>query len=314
LKILITGGAGFIGSNLAEKLIKRHNEIYILDWVSELKNLKNIVDRVHFIKGDIRKVNFRRILKDNEINGVVHLAAVSRVVWGEKDPEKCIDINVNGTKRLLEAISKNDKKPWIIFGSSREVYGEPRKLPVKEDYPKIPINVYGRSKLIGEQLVKRYAKMLNLHAIVLRFSNVYGNEKDILDRVIPRFIIAALKNEKIEIHGGNQIFDFTYINDTVNGIIKAIELLSDIQQNTYFYEDFHLLPGEPSTLQNIVKMISDHLQKDLIIKYTPPRNYDVKKFYGDPSKAEDILGFKSKVKLKKGIPMTIERFKEVFNL
>lgn len=315
MALLITGGAGFIGSNLAIKLLELNYEVIVIDTKENPVNLETIRDSIEYIKCDVRdSEKLQEIIDSLKIRGIIHLAAVSRVIWGEQDPERCIDININGTKSVLQAIVRSKSRPWLIFGSSREVYGEPEKLPVKEDFPKIPINVYGYTKLLGERLVEQYAKKYKLNAITLRFSNVYGNEKDILDRVIPRFILAALRDETIEIHGGQQIFDFTHIDDTVVGIVKAIKFLEELDQNSGFYEHFHILPGRPSTLQKIVNIIADYLKKSLKVVYTAPRAYDVVRFYGDPSKAYEILGFKARIFVEEGIPMTIERFKRVFGL
>jgi len=315
MALLITGGAGFIGSNLAIKLLELGYEVVIADIKKNPTNLAGILDSIKYIQCDVRnKEKIQEIIDSCKVHDVIHLASVSRVVWGEQDPEKCIDININGTISVLQAIIRSKYRPRLIYGSSREVYGEPKTLPVKESFPKIPINVYGYTKLLGERLVKQYVNKHRLNAITLRFSNVYGNEKDILDRVIPRFILAALRNETIEIHGGQQIFDFTHIIDTVEGIVKAIKFLEEIDSNSGSYEHFHILPGRPSTLQKIVKIIADYLKKDLKVVHTPPRKFDVIRFYGDPSKAYEILGFRAKIFVEKGIPMTIERFRKVLGL
>jgi len=315
LNILITGGAGFIGSNLAEILVEDGHELYILDVKEHPVNLSNVIHDVTYIKSDIRNGNvIADTIKKNRIDGIVHLAAVSRVVWGEKNPELCKSVNINGTKTLLESVENANRPLWIIFGSSREVYGEPEKLPVKEHDPKKPINVYGYTKLVGEKLIKRYSEKIGLNCIILRFSNVYGNEKDILDRVIPKFILSALKGNKIEIHGGRQIFDFTYITDTVNAIRNAIGVLENVDSNSGFCDDFHVLPGIPTPLPKVVDIISEYLDKELNVVYTEPRKYDVEKFYGDPSKAKELLNFEAKINVEVGIPKTIDRFREVFDL
>ena len=124
MRILITGGAGFIGSNLAKKLIENKDiEIHILDIKENPTNLKNIRGVINYIQGDVKN---RKLLYDilttSEFDGIIHLSAVSRVIWGEQNPKLCVSTNVDGTKILMETISKLDKKPWVIFGSSREVY------------------------------------------------------------------------------------------------------------------------------------------------------------------------------------------------
>ena len=317
-RILITGGAGFIGSNLAEQLLRIGDDIIIIDKVEDPQNLNNCMDSIEYIKMDICNLGeVRSILQTNGISGVVHLAAVSRVIWGEEQPAECLHTNVEGTRNLLKAIQESGKKPWAIFGSSREVYGEPDGFPVKETHPKAPLNLYGRTKLEGEIMISDFSKRNQSQAAILRFSNVYGNERDILDRVIPRFVLNGLKCQPIEIHGGNQFIDFTHIDDTVEGIIRTIAHLENKESKRTnlngngFCDDFHLLPGKPVTLQQVASTITDHLNADVPVHYKDPRTYDVEKFHGDPEKAARVLGFKAKISPEAGIPMTIDRFRTV---
>jgi len=315
-RILITGGAGFIGSNLARALVERDEEVILLDSVSNPVNIEPIRGDIEFVQMDVRNKNeVNELFKGNGITGVVHLAAVSRVIWGEENPNLCKETNINGTRNILLSMGAAGSNPWIIFGSSREVYGEPSQFPVRENYPTSPMNVYGKTKVEGERLVSEFSKKTNSPAMILRFSNVYGNESDIHDRVIPRFVIAGLKEECIEIHGGDQIIDFTHIDDTVNGIIRTIDHLicNGHDNGNPICDELHLLPGYPFTLQEAATTISEHLESDIEIIYTTPRNYDVTKFHGDPSKARDLIGFSAKIKPNEGIPMTIERFRKVID-
>jgi len=315
-KLLITGGAGFIGSNLAETLSNNGHELLLLDIRKDPANLSGITDHIEYINADIRhRQRLEKVLRCADVDGIVHLAAVSRVIWGEEDPARCVDVNVNGTRALLDAVGNAGARPWIIFGSSREVYGEPDSFPVREDFPKAPLNVYGRSKLVGEELVREYTGELALNSVILRFSNVYGNERDIHDRVIPRFVLSGLKGEGIEIHGGGQVVDFTYIDDTVDGIMRTIETLETMNRSgrDAYCDDFHILPGRPLTLQGVVRIISEHLDRELPVAYTGPRDYDVERFHGDPSKAKENLSFEAKITPDRGIPLTLDRFREVLD-
>jgi len=316
-RIVITGGAGFIGSNLAQALVKRGEDVILLDLFKDPVNIEPFNDKVDYVRQDVRDIEKTKALfKDDGISGIVHLAAVSRVIWGEQNPKLCVDTNVGGTHSVLEAVERAGSKPWVIFGSSREVYGESSKFPVKENFPILPVNVYGRTKVEGERLIQEFSHRTNTPSAILRFSNVYGNEKDILDRVIPRFVIAGLKNECIEIHGGNQIIDFTHIDDTVCGIMKTIDVLKKqhTNGNGVNCQDYHLLPGRPVTLQDVASTISNHLDSSIKIRYETPRNYDVTKFHGDPTKAREHLGFTAGILPQDGIPMTIDRFQETLDL
>jgi nucleoside-diphosphate-sugar epimerase len=310
--ILITGGAGFIGSNLAEYLLQMKKQVIVIDIKNNPQNLEKFIEKVEYFSLDIK--NYKSVEKIfslyDDIEGIIHLAAVSRVIWGEENPELCISTNIGGIENILNAIANMKTKPWLIFGSSREVYGEPNKFPVKENFPKNPINIYARTKLIGESMVRNYSKKYKIKSAILRFSNVYGNDRDILDRVIPRFVISALKNEPLYVHGGAQVFDFTNINDTVRGIIKTIEYLEN-QENNMIYEDFHILTGKPTNILELANIILSRVSSSSQVIITKPRNYDVVKFYGDPSKAYNKLGFSSNIGIEEGISMTIKNLKEL---
>ena len=307
-KILITGGAGFIGSTLAEELLKKGYAVHILDIKKHPENLQSFKCEVNYLECDVSSPDLHDAIRDVSPDGIVHLAAVSRVIWCEENPELCRSTNIGGTLNLMKTVSELPKRPWIIFGSSREVYGEQKNLPVKEDSSINPINTYGIAKAKGEVLIREYSNKYQFKGMVLRFSNVFGNEKDIMDRVIPRFTISMLNDEPIEIHGGNQIFDFTYIEDTVNGIMKAIDYIKNHEKHSYI-DTFHILTGKPTRIVDLPSIIGKQLGKTPEIIYTKARSYDVEKFYGDPSKARRILDFSSKIDISTGLKKTIENIR-----
>lgn len=308
--ILITGGAGFIGSTLAESLLKKNENLIIFDNRTDLNNIEDIKNIILLINEDIRNYSIlEKVFSQYEIEGVIHLAAVSRVIDAQNNPELCKSVNIGGIENILKVSSKQNNKPWVIFGSSREVYGEPKEFPVKEDFPLIPINIYGETKLYGENLLKKYCEKENMKGITLRFSNVYGNKKDILDRVIPKFVISALKNETIYIHGGKQSFDFTFISDTVMGIESAVCVLRNKSNN--YYNHFHILCGKPTTLQELITIIASKLQNyNLDVQYSKERDYDVNSFYGCTEKTMKELNFKTQISIEEGVDILINLFKE----
>ena len=153
-----------------------------------------------------------------ECSGVIHLAAVSRVFWGEQNPGLCWETNVKGTENVLTAASRMNPKPWVIYSSSREVYGHPQSLPVTEDAPLAPVNIYGRSKAAGEELVNK-ARTKGLTTAIVRFSNVYGSTSDHSDRVVPAFARAASLGEPLRVDGPDHVFDFNHLEDTVRGLV-----------------------------------------------------------------------------------------------
>lgn len=289
--VLITGGAGLIGTASKTYFEQR-------DWSVSTFDLKecDLDGRAIDYVGDI--VDFKplqNLLTD--IDGILHLAAVSRVIDAELDKEECTRVNVNGTKRLLEAASAA-KCRWFIFGSSREVYGEPTSLPVSEEDGVAPINHYGHAKVIGEEMVKKHCKINRMVHSNLRFSNVYGHPGDHQTRLVNAFIIQALKSEPLEIHGGGQLFDFTHIDDTACAIFTAAKKLHDLNESL---PPIHLLPGNAVAIEDLAAMVISITKSNSEIVYTPGRDYDVERFHGNPSRMNEILGYKCSIDIMTGI-------------
>lgn len=284
IKILITGVLGFIGRSLAEEIISRKldMDIYGIDIKDVVDENKFFVDKIKYEHLDIRNEDdVIAYFKRHTFDGIIHLAAVSRVVVAENNKPNCISTNYKGTKYILQnSVKKSDC--WFIFGSSREVYGEQEIFPVSEDAEKLPLNLYGFYKLEGERLVQNMAKKY----FILRFSNVYGNSYDIPDRVIPKFVRQAIKGEELVLEGGGQEIDFTFIDDTVDSIIRCIKLL---QNDEIQKEILHILPGVSNKITDVIDILKK-LGYQITVKTNPPRTYDVEKFIGEPSKRIKILG------------------------
>jgi nucleoside-diphosphate-sugar epimerase/glycosyltransferase involved in cell wall biosynthesis/MoaA/NifB/PqqE/SkfB family radical SAM enzyme len=303
--ILVTGGAGFIGTNLVAKLSHDGYKVIILD--VKLPRSPSLISNAEVELTDVRNfADVDRIFSRYRIRGVVHLAAVSRVIDAEEDHEACESINVGGLENVLKCAEAHGR-PWFIFGSSREVYGECDADPAKEGAELKPVNFYGNAKLRGERMVRSYSERAGVPAIVLRFSNVYGSWFDFESRVVPRFVRNIDAGKPVQINGGDQIFDFTHISDTVDGICRAIDLLDS--KSGQYYDEFHILTGDPHTLQELVAVISKVTGKKAEVEYAPARDYDVNRFTGDPGKAEKVLGFRAKVRLEEGIARTLENFR-----
>ena len=176
--ILVTGSAGLIGSALSSALLRGDVSVIGLDLRAGAQ-----------LRLDVRELS-SRISELNDVSGIVHLAAVSRVIHGEQNPALCRSVNIEGTRAVLEVAARLPLRPWVILASSREVYGEQRELPVREDAKLQPVNVYARSKVQAEQSVWQ-ARAEGLRACIVRFSSVYGSVHDYPDRVVPAFAIAA---------------------------------------------------------------------------------------------------------------------------
>ena len=301
--ILITGGMGFIGLSLTKKLNK--NKIILFDIRDNNKEEKPYLQfkNIEFIQGDTNNTSLlQSIFKRYKIDGIIHLAAVSRVAVAQNNPKECVRTNIKGTESLLKAMEDLSVKPWLIFGSSREVYGEPKTLPVKEIFEKKFVNIYGDTKIQGENLCANFAKKHDSSCVILRFANVYGNHFDLFDRVLPRFIYAIKNKQALIIEGGNQLIDFTHIDDTVDTIIKTIKY---IETNQQIIDDFHILPGIGWTLYQAITYIENSIGKKAIKKVNFKRNYDVEKFVGDDSKIKQILKSRQFLTLEKGLEISI---------
>lgn len=294
-KILITGCFGFIGRTLSEFLLKEVPgiDLFGIDLKKYPKDQNaKFLKGLHYTNVDIRQeTDVKEYFTKHSFDGIVHLAAVSRVVDAENDKQNCIATNYLGTKSILEKIK--DKRTWVIFGSSREVYGESKHLPVSEDADKLPINIYGFYKLKGEELVKNYIKKY----IILRFSNVYGNRYDIPNRVIPNFVRNAIKGNPIVLEGGDQVIDFTFIDDTINSIIKCMEKLTLGEINK---QELHILPGKGNKLTDIIDILKEYGFLFPVQKRTK-RIYDVEKFIGNPEKRISVLGKQRFLNLREGL-------------
>ena len=295
-KILVTGSAGFIGSALNEYLVEHNTQVIPYD----------IKDAPDYDIRDIDKLKNQV----NGVEGIIHLAAVSRVITAQEQPHECVSTNIGGISNILEvARTRNDDPPWIIFGSSREVFGEPQTFPVTEKSPRIPINIYGLSKITGEHLCETYAKYYNIKIRILRFSNVYTGVNDHLDRVIPKFILRALRDENLYINGsGEERFDFTYISDVIKGIWGCVE---EIRTSKSPLDDFNLSIGTPVSLKILAEIIVEKTNSNSKIMFNPSRDYDVNHFYASPKKAVEKLGFEPSISIDKGIDLAIKELKSL---
>ncbi len=259
------------------------------------------------IRGDVRDYRTVGEVLDGK-DAVFHFAAVSRVAWGQEDPLNCWLTNQLGTVNVLEACRKSSNRPMLFYASSREVYGEPSVLPVREDHPKNPKSVYGVTKLCAENACRSYLATGNgvdgVNQIIFRFSNVYGSERDLPERVIPKFMAQAIRGENIMLYGGEQVLDFSFIDDTVSGILKAY---SAGMQGDASGEDFHFVTGTGCSVSELARMIVDLVGSSSRIIPVQANGFEVRKFIGDPGKANRMLGYESSVRLHDGLRILKER-------
>jgi len=275
-RVLITGGNGFIGSHLGDRLTERGFTVVLLD----RKFTENTaMSQCEKILSDIFKVPSCLESIVSNVDIIVHLAAMSRVEWGEQDPIGCAQTNILGTLNLLNCVTSQPQPPVLIFGSSREVYGEPDRIPVREEDPKNPISIYGVTKLAAENLIKVYARNRELRAIILRFSNVYGSERDLPQRVIPRFCTLAREGKPVTVNGGSQILDFTFIDDVVEAISNCVEKCLD--NTSLLGTNTNLTSGEGISVRELAELIVHVWNSRSPIEILPARRFDVTRFQGD---------------------------------
>ena len=289
MRVLITGSSGLIGSALAEALSKRGHEIRCFDL---RRNPREDVRIAHSLYEACR-----------DVEGVIHLAAVSRVVWAHRDPVLCTEVNVGGVRNLCSAVRSMRPAPWVLFASSREVYGQQDELPVREDAELRPCNNYARSKVSGEEMVTA----LREHGVVTavaRFSNVYGSTADHPDRVVPAFARAAAHGGRIHVEGTANVFDFTYVSDVTRGVLSMVDQLSDGQ----LLPAIHFTTGRGFTLGELAYLAKRHCTKDLEVQPATPRSYDVSRFFGSPASAQQILGWSHLIPIEEGFASMVRAF------
>jgi len=240
-------------------------------------------------------------------SGVIHLAAVSRVALGEREPERCTRVNVEGTRRVLQGAASSPLRPWIIVASSREVYGETGQPTVTEDAPLRPINVYGRSKLLAESAVAA-AQREGLRAAVIRLSNVYGSTLDHADRVIPSFLRRALSGAVLPVEGRGHTFDFVHRTDVARGVAALAEQL---EAGAAVPPPIQLVTGVPTTLGGLAALAVECAGTQARIEERQPRSFDVRCFVGHPGRARRLLGWSAEVSLRRGLEGLVDDFRQV---
>jgi UDP-glucose 4-epimerase len=306
MKALVTGGAGFIGSHLAEELAK-DNEVIILDNLStgRMENIKDLVKKgnVKFVKGSMTDITLLQdIIKD--VDYVFHQGAIPSVPRSIKDPSASNDANINGTLNVLMA-SKEAGVKKVVYASSSSVYGDTPEMPKREDMKPNPLSPYAVTKIAGEYYCKVFQEVYGLKTVSLRYFNVFGQRQDPTSEyaaVIPKFITSILDNKSPTIYGdGEQSRDFTFVKHVVEANILAAE--SDATGV------FNIACGRRITINKLVDMINEILGKDVKPVYAASRAGDVKHSLADISRAKSF-GYEPKSNFKDGLKETIRWFND----
>ena len=308
-RVLVTGGAGFIGSHLVDALINEEVEVIVIDDLSRgnMENLNNAIKRITFRKLDIRNYEeVKKIFNETEVEVVFHCAANANVPYSVENPEYDFTVNVLGTFNILmSSLESNVER--VIYASSAAVYGEPEYVPIDEGHPLNPISPYGASKLAGEKLGFAYYHTYGIGFTSLRIFNAYGPRQK---KHVIYDILRKLNEDpsRLELLGdGRQVRDFCYVTDVVKAFLLAAENKNSIG------EVFNIGSGEAISLHKLASLIIEimGLKQRTKIYYTGKTwRGDIQKLVADISKAKNVLGFRPEVSLMDGITRVIKWFDE----
>ena len=307
-KFLVTGGAGFIGSNICRQLVKNGCFVRIIDnlLTGKKSNLTDIIDKVEFIEADMGDgVVARDAMKDIDV--VLHQGALPSVPRSVDDPALTHRHCVDATFELLLA-ARDTKIKRFVYAASSSAYGDTEVLPKVEDMKTTPLSPYAVGKLVGEYYCSVFSHVFGLETISLRYFNVFGPYQDPKSQyaaAIPAFVTAILKDEPPTIYGdGEQTRDFSYIDN----VVEANLLAASAKQTKG--EVVNIACGQRVTINEIIKMINDITGKSVKPTYTPTRAGDVKHSLADISAAQKVIGYKPVVMFEDGLKKAIEWYRE----
>jgi UDP-glucuronate 4-epimerase len=309
MKILVTGGAGFIGSHLVDVLTARGDSVVVIDdfndfYDPEIKrsNLRKTPAKI-FTADVCDQDQINTIIQTQRPDVIVHLAARAGVRPSIQCPELYLKTNIFGTFNLLEA-AKRTGVTKFVFASSSSVYGATPQIPFREDQVLVQtLSPYASSKLAGEQLCSNYSYLYGLKVVCLRFFTVYGPRQR-PDLSIHKFTRLIAGGKPIEVYGdGTQRRDFTFIDDTIQGVLGAIDFEGSP------FEIFNLGENQTVELNEVIGLIEKALGRSAVIQYQPPAPGDMPQTYADISKASQLLRYRPTTLIEKGIPRFVDWFR-----
>ncbi|MBD3376113.1 NAD-dependent epimerase/dehydratase family protein [candidate division KSB1 bacterium] len=305
---LVTGGAGFIGSNIVQALLNQKHDVRVLDNFATGKrdNLAPFRDRIDLIEGDIRSYHLVRAAVEG-VDYILHQAALPSVPRSIKDPITSNEVNVAGTLNLLEAAHHVGVKRLVIASSS-SIYGDLETLPKTEDMLPKPLSPYAVSKLAAEKYCGVFTQLYGLETVALRYFNVFGPRQDPTSQysaVIPKFVTAMLQGKSPMIYGdGEQSRDFTFVENVVHANLLACHPTPDTAGNV-----FNVATGKRISLNMLVDLLNEILGSDIEPQYLDPRPGDVKHSLANIGKAQQFLDYQVKVDFKTGLQHVVEWMK-----
>lgn len=301
MKFVVTGGAGFIGSRIVKSLLRDKNSVTVIDnlHTGKMQNLQDIIGEIEFVKADIRNYNdMKKIITD--FDGIFHEAALTLVQESFTKQNEYNDVNIVGTENIFKIAQEKNIK--VVFASSSSVYGNVTKIPIKESFPKNPINPYGITKLEDEKIAERYSKM-NLEVIGLRYFNVYGiGQTGSYAGVITKFVNRLKEMMPPQINGdGKQIRDFIFVDDVAKANIAAMK--SEIKEGF-----FNIGTGIGTTIKDLAEILIKISGKNFNPVYLDALEGDIKFSQADTTLTEKILKWKFQIPLIDGLEKIFPEF------
>ena len=307
MRYLVTGGAGFIGSNTVDELVRRGHSVVVLDDLSSGKedNLAEIRSKIRFIKGSITDIEVVRNAM-YEVEYVLHLAARTSVPRSVKDPIETNKINIDGTLNVLVA-AKELKVKRLVFAASSSAYGETPTLPKIETMQPHPISPYGVTKYVGELYGQAFGRCYGLENVALRYFNIFGSRQDpgsLYSGVLAKFCTAFLENTQPVVFGvGEQTRDFTFVENAVQANLLACEAPK------VSGKVFNVGTGGRTSLNAVLRALEKITGKALEAKYDSPRDGDIRDSQAGISRAIEFLGYNPQVSFEEGLTRTFEWYR-----
>jgi UDP-glucose 4-epimerase len=306
-KILVTGGAGFIGSHIVEDLVNSGHSVRIIDnfLTGKKENIEALQNEIELIIGDIRDLDacYKAV---EGVDVVLHQAALASVSRSIEDPLLSHDINVNGTLNILLA-SRDAGVKMLVFASTASLYGNALALPKREDMQETPLSPYAISKLIGEKYCQVFSQIYGLSTVCFRYFNVFGPRQDPSSQyaaVVPSFITKMLKGEGCTIYGdGEQTRDFIYVKNVVEANLSVLD------RDSVSGEIINIASGEETSINTLAEEMATILNFKGAPEHEEPRQGDVKHSYADISKLKELLKYTPPVPFQEGLAETIQWYK-----
>ena len=309
--VIVTGGAGFIGSETVERLVAEDYYVVVVDdfYSGSLDNIAKVLGsgRVDVVKADVSdfkelRESLEGVLRSGDVVGIVHLAAMINVVEVAENPRRAFEVNVLGTVNLLE-LSRLFDVERFVFASSVAVYGEPRGLPLREDHPLEPANLYGLTKKLSEEILWMWAREYGVKPVALRYFNVYGPRMrpGPYAGVVYRFIVSLLRGFRPVIYGdGLQTRDFVYVSDVAEANLLALK--------SKYVGPLNICSGVETSIIELYSRICSMFGWCPAPEFSKPRPGDVRRSVGDNSLARRVLGWQPQTPLNLGLQRTIEYY------